>query len=168
MAESPEQRRKALALLAMAVRIYGLDPDDEATESECEAFQRAGVKIFDIPPGTLGCISGDEVVAAMLAEDAATAEGPPKRGRGRPPTPRKHAWITCTIEAYFGTGLTRTAAIKRAAEKWGLALWTIDEIYRDNKLLAPKSNIVRDLFSNDKTEEVDAAIKEFREAEKRA
>ena len=91
MAESPDQHRRALAVLVMAVRIYG--PDDEATEAECEAFQRAGVKIFDIPPGTLGRISSDEVVAAMLAEDAAAAEAPPKRGRGRPPTPHKHGWI---------------------------------------------------------------------------
>ena len=81
-----------------------------------------GRKVFNIPPGTIGRISSDEVVAAMLAEDrgAATAtEAPPKRGRGRPPTLHKHAWITNTIEAYIGAGLTRADAIEGRSRSGG-------------------------------------------------
>jgi hypothetical protein len=85
---SLDQRRRALALLVSALRIYG--PDDEATEAECIDFQRTGEKMFDIPPGTVGRISSGEVVAAMLAEDrhsaALTVLVSAYRIHGPPPT----------------------------------------------------------------------------------
>jgi hypothetical protein len=144
--------RAALDVLVSAYGIYG-PPDapdgrtwtNKETQAKFEAYLHAGGQIFDIPPEVFPEITVDEVIAATLAEDAAATEAPPKRGQGRPPTPHRHMWITCTIEAYIGAGVTRVAAIERAAEKWGLALSTIDKIYRENKFLKLKSEAVRDV-----------------------
>jgi hypothetical protein len=104
----------------------------------------------------------------MLAEDqqaALPSQTSPKRGR--PATPHKHLWIMGSIEAYIGAGLTREAAIKRAADNWYLAPSSIDKIYRENKLPKQISESVRDLFGDDTTEGVDEAIRLFREDQRR-
>jgi hypothetical protein len=171
---------KAKVLLAWATRVYG--PDEEANEHEYNRFLKMGCKIAGIAVETLGRVSEEEVVAAMLAEDRQTATrlpAPPKRGR--PPIPHKHLLITYTIEAYIGAGLTRTDAIDRAAENWHLAPSSIDKIYRDNKLPKPASEAVRGFFDpsrfppgartrfphGDAAEDVDEHIRWCRENERR-
>jgi integrase len=109
----------------------------------------------------------DRVAEAMLAEDREHGATAPRK-RGRPPTRHKHLWITHSIEAYIGTGLTRELAIDRAAENWPLARSTIDEIYRDTKLRKAESEAVRAHFGGDPDtpEDVDEAIRIFLEAER--
>jgi hypothetical protein len=124
--------------------------------------------LFDIPPETLGRVSEADLVAAMLAEDREHGATAPRK-RGRPPTLHKHLQITYTIEAYIGTGLTREAAIDRAAENWPLAPSTIEKIYKDNKLLEAESKAVRNYFGSDPDtpKDVDEAIRQFRESARR-
>ena len=156
---------KAKILLAWAVRVYGSDKDADEYEYKC--FLAMGCKIAGIEPETLGRVGEEEVTATTLAEDreaVRTAQVPPKRGR--PPTPHKHLWITVTIEAYMGTGLRRKAAEIRAAEKWDLHLSTIKTIYKDNKELKPISKEMRAFFEGDLEEEIDEAIRQFRESER--
>jgi hypothetical protein len=165
-----ERYRAALAVLVSAYRIYG-PPDapdgrtwtNKETEAEFEAYLRAGGQILDLPPEVFLEVTVDEVIAATLAEDAAV-EAPPKRGRGRPPTPHKHAWITYTIEAYRSVPMRRKAAIHTAAEKWELAPSYIDEIYRDKKLPKRKSKAVREFLGGDTIDDVDEMIRRYREA----
>ena len=167
-----DRYRAALAVLVSAYRIYG-PPDapdgrtwtNKETEAEFEAYLRAGGQILDLPPEVFLEVTVDEVIAATLAEDAAV-EAPPKRGRGRPPTPHKHAWITYTIEAYRSVPMRRKAAIHTAAEKWELAPSYIDEIYRDKKLPKRKSKAVREFLSGDTIDDVDEMIRRYREAER--
>jgi hypothetical protein len=160
---------KAKILLAWAARVYG--PNEEANEDEYNRFLRIGCQIADIPWETLGRISTQDVVATMLAEDQqATAVEAPRK-RGRPPTPHRHLWITYSIEAYIGVGLTRVGAIERAADKWALAESSVDEIYRVNKLPKAISGTIRDLFGHQKldtAEDVDEEIKRFCDAERTA
>jgi hypothetical protein len=119
-----------------------------------------------LSPGTL-TRNANEVAEAMLAEDdAALRAAAIPRKRGRPPTPQKHLRIMCTVEAYIGAGLRRKGAINRAAEHWLLAPSSIDEIYRDNKLLKPQSKAIRDYFEGDTLAEIDEQIRLFREAER--
>ncbi len=165
LAELAAMRARTKALLVMSVRNYGDLSGDEA-ERECIAFQRMGCQLFNIPPTMLKHIGEEEVVAAMRAEDRKAAgmrQAP--RGRGRPPTPHKHLWMTYTIEAYIGTGLNREDAITRAADKWAIARSTIDTIYRDNKLPKSESEVIRHYLS-DTLEEIDEAIRRFRENER--
>jgi hypothetical protein len=157
---------KAKILLAWAARVYGFNK--EANEDEYNRFLRIGCQIAHIPLETLGRISTQDVVATMLTEDqqaALPSQTSPKRGR--PATPHKHLWIMGSIEAYIGAGLTREAAIKRAADNWYLAPSSIDKIYRENKLPKQISESVRDLFGDDTTEGVDEAIRLFREDQRR-
>jgi hypothetical protein len=157
---------KAKILLAWAARVYGFN--EEANEDEYNRFLRIGCQIARIPLETLGRISTQDVVATMLAEDqeaALPSQTSPKRGR--PATPHKHLWITGSIEAYIGAGLTREAAIKRAAGNWYLAPSSIDKIYKENKLPKQISESVRDFFDGDTTERVDEAIRLFREDQRR-
>jgi hypothetical protein len=108
------------------------------------------------------------VVAAMLAEDREAGATAPRK-RGRPPVPHQHLWITCTIEAYIGKGMTRKAALDRAAKNWHRARSTIEEIYKDNKLLKAESKAVRNYLGGDSDtpKDVDEAIRRFRESERR-
>jgi hypothetical protein len=158
---------KAKILLAWAARVYGFK--EEANEDEYNHFLRIGCQIAHIPLETLACISTQDVVATMLAEDqqaALPSQTSPKRV-GRPATPHKHLWIMGSIEAYIGAGLTREAAIKRAADNWYLAPSSIDKIYRENKLPKRITESVRDLFGGDTPEGVDEAIRLFREDQRR-
>ena len=154
---------KAKILLAWAARVYG--PDEEA--DEYNRFLEMGCKIAGIEFETLGRVSEEEVLATMLAEDREAARAalvPPKRGR--PPTPHKHLWIAVTIEAYRGIGLRRKAAEINAAKKWDLHPSTIDKIYKVNKELKPISKEMRAFFDGDLEEEIDEAIRQFRESER--
>jgi len=158
---------KAKILLAWAARVYGFNK--EANEDEYNRFLRIGCQIGHIPFDTLGRVRMQDVVATMLAEDQQAALPPrtsPKRGR--PATPHKHLWITGSIEAYIGAGLTREAAIKRAADNWYLAPSSIDKIYRENKLPKQTSDSIRDFFGDGTTEGVDEAIRLFREDQRRS
>jgi hypothetical protein len=150
---------KAKILLAWACKVYG--PDQAADESEYKQFLRIGCAIANITPETLARVSEDEVVATMLAEDRLESERlltAPQRDRGRPATPHKHLWIMGAVEAYIGAGLTRKEARYRAATHWGLALSTIDKIYKDNKLVKPVSKRIRAFFDADTPGDVDKAI----------
>jgi hypothetical protein len=154
---------KAKILLAWAARVYGSDEEAD----EYNRFLEMGCKIAGIEFETLRRVSEEEVLATMLAEDreaARTAQVPPKRGR--PPTPHKHLWITVTIEAYRGIGLRRKAAEIRAAKKWDLHLSTIKKIYKVNKEMKPISKEMRAFFDGDSEEEIDKAIRQFRESER--
>jgi hypothetical protein len=166
--------RKAIGLLVSAYRLSG-PPDapdgrtwiNKETEAEFNAFLHTGGKLLDIPPEALWHISVDEVIAATQAEDREEAAAPPKRGRGRPPTPHKHLWITYTVEAYRSAGLRAKAACNRAAEKWELSSTYIkDAVYRGNKLPKLHSKAVRDFFSGDTADDVDETIGRFRAAER--
>jgi hypothetical protein len=160
--------RKAIALLVSAVRTYGPLDGKAEEEEEYNAFIHTGLKILGIPPETLGRISSEVVISAMLAEDAAATEAPPKRAPGRPPTPHKHLWITYTVEAYISVPMTRKAAINRAAKNWGLSPSFIDnDVYRGNKLPKRKSKVVREFLSGDSVDDVDEMIRRYREAERK-
>jgi hypothetical protein len=83
---------KAKALLVSARRLYGPSGDSvdrSNEEAEFNAFIRIGLKLFDIPPETLGRVSEADLVAAMLAEDREHGATAPRK-RGRPPTLHKH------------------------------------------------------------------------------
>ena len=154
---------KAKILLAWAARVYG--PDEEA--DEYNRFLEMGCKIAGIEFETMGRVSVEEVLATMLAEDREAARAvqvPPKRGRPR--TPHRHLRIAFTIEAYRGIGLRRKAAEIRAARDWDLHPSTIGKIYKVNKELKPISKEMRVLFDRDSEEEIDEAVRQFRESER--
>ena len=158
---------KAKILLASATRVYG--PNEEADEynrDEYNGFLKMGCKIAGIEIEKLGQVSVEEVVATMLAEDREAARAtpvPPKRGR--PPTPHRHLWITVAIEAYRGISLRRKAAEIRAAREWDLHPSTIGKIYNVKKELKSISKEMRALFDRDSEEEIDEAVRQFRESE---
>ena len=157
---------KAKILLAWAARVYGFN--EEANEHEYNRFLKIGCQIARIPLETLRRISMEDVVATMLAEDQQAAlPSQASSKRGRPPTPHKHLWIMGSIEAYIGAGLTREAAITRAADNWYLASSSIDKIYRENKLPKQISRSIRDFFDGDTVEGIDKAIRLWREDQRR-
>jgi hypothetical protein len=82
-----------------------------------------------------------------------------RRDTGRPSEGWRHVYIMLAVEFFIGKGLKRTDAIYRVAQMSGMTFGSVEQYYKENKLLEDDSKAVREWLSTVNGFEEDIAEK---------